>query len=320
MKEYLHFTKEELASEESFVCWVKKSDKKDVDFWETWLEEHPEKRTLAEQAKALVLAFQFEELPRPKNSKDQVWKRIADQTQEQPVGAKRRVSRVVWLGLAASFLALVYFVLPQNSLETINTSYAQIEQITLPDGSLVYLNASSKVEFDRSNFLNDRKITLEGEAFFEVEKGSSFEVNTSKGTIEVLGTSFNVLSRQSIFMVECETGRVRVTSGGFTETLNPKEKVIQENNHNIQKTVSLGERRSNWKEGVYHYNGQSLSFALEDLKTQFKVHISIDDQLAKERFTGSFKSNDLEKALSEICWPFGLNFKIDGDTITIFKE
>ena len=68
------------------------------------------------------------------------------------------------------------------------------------------LNELSQLEYNASKWDENRSLELKGEAFFDVEKGKRFDVTTEFGNVSVLGTEFNVLSRDSIFKVSCYEG------------------------------------------------------------------------------------------------------------------
>ena len=95
------------------------------------------------------------------------------------------------------------------------------EQITgqFPDGSKYTLNANSHMDYDLKGFETNRVLTLHGEAFFSVLDGSSFVVNTDRGKVTVLGTEFNVNSRDDLFHVACVKGEVQVNFKGKREVI-----------------------------------------------------------------------------------------------------
>src|SRR5210317_1613853 len=109
-----------------------------------------------------------------------------------------------WLKVAAVFvigLSIFYYTTTLDT--TISTLAAQKTEIALPDGSLSKLNATSSLTYNKHNFESTRTLTLDGEAFFDVEKGNTFSVETNNGIVSVLGTEFNVKNRNSIFEVIC---------------------------------------------------------------------------------------------------------------------
>lgn len=104
---------------------------------------------------------------------------------------------------------MVIGLLPQ--VETFKTENGEIASLTLPDNSQVTLNAGSQVVYSGNRFNTRRKIQLTGEAYFKVTKGNTFSVVTTEGTVTVLGTTFNVRSRDEKLSVFCYTGKVKVS-------------------------------------------------------------------------------------------------------------
>jgi len=127
-------------------------------------------------------------------------------------GAKvRRLKPAYWLGAAAAVLLLItaiFLLRPGADVELIAAA-ATTKKADLPDGSSVQINASTSFSFTEDKV--ERIAQLDGEAFFEVSKdGRPFTVNTPRGVVRVLGTSFNVYSREGVMRVSCTSGKVKV--------------------------------------------------------------------------------------------------------------
>ena len=223
-----------------------------------------------------------------------------------------------WLGGIAAAIAVVavaYFFLATQGTE-ITTRIAQKESITLPDQSVVALNAASTLRYDNKGWEEDRQLTLEGEAFFDVEKGKTFTVTTSYGTVEVLGTEFNVHSRPSQFSVSCYEGLVRVRYGDTVvdvaagNTLRVVSGGLQNFRHATVSTPS-------WMQEESSFENTSLALIIEELERQYPITINRPSNLQKQ-FTGNFPHNDLEVALRSVFEPLGLTYTIDGEHVTIY--
>lgn len=325
MERYLQYTIEELALEESFINWVKDANSKDVSFWNNWLKANPREEPKIVKAKKLVQQIKFKETHVSKEREDRLWESINNQTEQVPSpnvkmpSAKRR-NLLPWIGIAAGFLALVYVMIGGNNKMEIHTSFAQIETVNLPDGSVVNVNASSTLSYDEKTFTTDRVLQLDGEAFFNVQKGSSFKVKTPNGEVEVLGTSFNVFSRNAMLNVNCETGKVAVSSGADKTILVANERVkISQNKVHIKSKVNEVSR-SSWKNGIYHYDNTDLRLIMEDMKRQWGVTVDIQKGLEELKFTGSFKTDHIENAIAEVCWPLGVKYELKNKNIRIFKD
>ena len=105
------------------------------------------------------------------------------------------------IGIAASivFLFGLFSILGNNDI-IYETNFGETKTITLLDDSQVILNSKSTIVFNENDWKKGRQLTLDGEAYFKVEKGNTFTVNTNNGSVTVLGTQFNVNST-TIFLM-----------------------------------------------------------------------------------------------------------------------
>ena len=173
---------------------------------------------------ALKMSSQFS-VPIAK-SKEQAWNELEEKlngseqenTQVIPLYRKRKFSL---MAVAASLALLigVYVTFFQTNEMIFETGNAKTLSFKLPDHTSVTLNADSKITFNKDDWNENRMVLLEGEAFFEVKKGSTFSVISDDKVVNVLGTSFNVRSRNSQYQVACFTGEVAVKLVAETITL-----------------------------------------------------------------------------------------------------
>jgi ferric-dicitrate binding protein FerR (iron transport regulator) len=252
----------------------------------------------------------------PFPSKEASWDRLMNRIEVKEVTENGRSLKYTYVAAAASvlfILGLLFFL--DNDLERVSTELAEHRTVELPDGSTVHLNAGSYIEFDEDEFNKSRKINLDGEAFFKVEKGSSFDVITDQGVVRVLGTSFNVCDRADFFEVTCETGKVRVSHEGREVILTPGLAT-----HNKKGTLApafSANEASDWMRGSFDFEDESLEFVFEVIERQFAVDVK-SIGLEQRSFTGEFDSSDLETALTVICQPMGLEYQIkDNSEIVI---
>lgn len=214
-----------------------------------------------------------------------------------------------WISGIAASIALIfgvnYFFFQQTS---ITSSGQEIVSHTLPDESVVTLNANSTIDYD-SKF-NQRVIALNGEAFFEVQKGSSFIVNTKHGDIEVLGTSFNIFSRDSFLIVSCATGKVEVSTKTDSQVLVAGQQTALRANELILESVTPT-LIQNWSADETKFSKTSLSIVLSSLSHYYDIRVKNEFiDLAPLEFTGSFLHTDLEKAVKMVLVPFNIKYKI----------
>jgi len=326
MDKYLQFNHLELSEDPSFIRWAKGSESQDGLDWDGWLVNHPERKETIEKAKSLVLAMKFAEDRSPEGVEDKVWGRISSSINEKeiPGESNSRRSFVIrmlpYVAVAALALLVLYFNFGNNFDTTVNVPYAKMENVTLPDGSTVAVNADSKLAYDKASWDKKRVVRLEGEAFFQVEKGSKFRVLTDNGIVQVLGTSFNVYDRNNRFSVQCETGKVSVqTSGGMESILNPQQTLsVIDGNHQVG-SMTETKRRSTWRNGIYVYEATQIIDVASELERQFDIEIKMDKGLNDILYSGSFNRSNLETALTEVFYPVNLKFVIEGKNVTISK-
>ena len=117
-----------------------------------------------------------------------------------------------YIGIAASVIFLLGLMILFNfsSNTEYSSDFGKQLSFELPDGSKVTLNSMSTVSFNKENWKNNRTLTLDGEAFFEVKKGQKFKVQTTQGNVTVLGTEFNINTTNDYLKVLCYEGKVKV--------------------------------------------------------------------------------------------------------------
>ena len=228
------------------------------------------------------------------------------------------LKRSVVFKIAASFAVLVaisYFIFNTNQI-TLKTDFAENKSFTLPDESKVILNAVSAITYKKS-FIKDRALKLNGEAYFSVKKGSSFTVNTSQGSVQVLGTKFNVKNREKAFNVFCYEGRVEVKSGSDKIVLTKGEGVKLIANNTLIKIDNINEPL--WLQNESYFNEEIYSEVLAELERQFNVKINSNAINTNVLFTGGFRKNDLDSAIKSITLPLNINYQIKDNEIILSK-
>ena len=223
-----------------------------------------------------------------------------------------RVASILIMGVG------IYFLFFFNDLTTVETLANQNTTFELPDASSVVLNDASKATYNKKEWAKKRAVSLQGEAFFKVAKGSKFDVITSSGTISVLGTQFNVKNRTHYFEVACFEGIVSVTNNGKVQHLT-KGHVYRFIN-NIATLDSIQNKLPTWMRNVSSFKGVPLYNVLKELERQYNVTIDTGNIDTTRLFSGGFVNDDLEQALASITIPFNLTFKKDNSNrITLFK-
>ncbi|MAU71963.1 MAG: histidine kinase [Pseudozobellia sp.] len=202
---------------------------------------------------------------------------------------------------------------------TIDTSFAQNKELVLPDKSIVILNADSHISYSESNWKDNRKIDLKGEAFFKVAKGQKFTVNTKAGNVSVLGTQFNVIQRNGVFEVTCYEGMVNVNFKKIEKNLSAGDsfKVID---GQIVETGNTITQKPSWLNDESTFSSVPLKYVLAEFERQYNIEIEVYNIDTDQLFTGTFTHTDKDLALKSISVPSQIKFKLEGGKVLFYGE
>lgn len=205
-----------------------------------------------------------------------------------------------------------------NNTQSYETGIAQTKTFRLPDNSEVLLNASSKITFNEKKWENNRDLTLDGEAYFQVQKGETFSVQTTDGVVKVLGTHFNVKQRNNYYEVTCYEGLVSVTYNNETVKL-PPGKTFRVINKQIEAVDDLNIENPSWMQQESSFSQIPLNQVIAELERQYDIKIKVDGIDTSKLFTGSFTHTNQKIALEAVTIPLKLSYKIEGKTIVFYN-
>lgn len=249
-------------------------------------------------------------------SKNEVWlntqENIANERSKERTGKRTVISfseilkNKSYLAVAATAVAatiilvsafgLVWF--NKSGITEISTSYGQIQNVILPDSSAVVLNGNSHLKYNKSWNDTPREIWLEGEAFFDVKHlktNSSFTVHLSNGkNIEVLGTEFNVIDRNTRSCIVLKSGSIRLSLPDNKKDIYLKPGDLLEINDSnprkeeIQKVVVNPDTYSSWIKGRWRLEGTSLKEMLQKVEENYGIAVSVENKdLLSKKVSGS---------------------------------
>lgn len=324
--DFKSFVFKELLEDEYFIQWLTAPDKESDRYWHAWMRNNPDKAAVLKDIKAVVnaiepkRAYQLEE-----EEKDVLLGHIqqyAAKRQGKIVsrsGSKKR-RKMTNVGLmAASFIILAiltanYFglfhrfddvpVLMEERLVLKQTNKGTKSSFYLPDGTLVKLNSASSLEFPAVFSDTLRKVKLTGQAFFEVTRNEEvpFIVETERMEIQVLGTSFDVLSniKDELFEVAVASGKVKVnTYSGNQEILGKTEMThLDMRSGQLIKEHFDPDYKLGWKDGILAFEGEDFGRVFRRLEDWFGVTISVSSDIALEKsYTGKYDNQSLENEI-----------------------
>ncbi|WP_161554437.1 FecR family protein [Sinomicrobium soli] len=258
----------------------------------------------------------------PAFNREVVLQKIRDRQQDTPA-PRRSIGLWKIISGAAAALVLVlasYLFFSQGNI-TVKTANAEKTSLRLPDASEVVLNAGSVLSYSKRKWDSERELRLEGEAFFKVVPGNTFAVHTAVGSVTVLGTHFNVKSRNRYFEVNCYQGSVEVVHNRDTVMLKPGETFRSLEGSRIE-TGSFPEHEPSWIRDESSFKSVPFQEVLGEFERQYNIKIRSNTG-TDMHFTGSFSNNDLETAIKSITLPFHLKYRFsDGSNseIILYSE
>jgi transmembrane sensor len=204
------------------------------------------------------------------------------------------------IGIAAS-IALLFglFSIFGNDNVIIETGFGDNRIIVLLDCYNVILNSKSKLSYNKDNWQENRTLKLEGEAYFKVEKGKTFTVKTTNGSVTVLGTQFNVKSTSDFFDVVCYEGKVRVETNNSEHILLPSNAVRKINGNPSESSV-IQLTKPTWIDGESTFKSVPIRYVISALQDRYNVEFDTEAIDSNTIFSGSFPHNNLKVALRTV--------------------
>lgn len=253
-----------------------------------------------------------------KRSVDEAWDMLEPKLLDE---VKTRRFSYVYLKVAASlaFLVIMSYIL-SGYFGSVNVkSGEQIVTHILPDGSVVTLNEGTEIAYNDWLWMFDRSLSMEGRAYFDVNKGKKFSVITSKGRVSVLGTEFDVLDMSGDYKVYCFEGNVEVSNRSLNQKIELSEGLATElNNNNLTNPFPFNkEKISAWKNGLFYFEQENLEKVFAQLEEHYKVNIVLNTDISDKKFSGVFKKGNLKTALEIVCSSMSLDYEIEGEKVSI---
>lgn len=252
----------------------------------------------------------------------------AAETPAKPTKAKvvtMPSSRSKWLKVAAAVLFLIaagvvfqYFSTqnpPSAQWTSLKTRPHQTQHFTLADGSKVWVNENSIVEYPTVFEGAERRIKLSGEAFFDVTKNPEkpFIIETQQAAVTVLGTSFNVnaYAENEQVTVAVKSGKVQLAAAkdGQKLVLQANEKgILDFNSHTLQQISDANLNDLAWQSRKLRFKDTPLKTVLADIATYYEIDIELSNHAMMSNcpFSNTLDSKGLTDALNAVAGVFGM--------------
>ena len=245
------------------------------------------------------------------------YQNIIKQTKKEPV----RLQNNWFIKLVAAIIVIGVGTVFYSKNKT-TTEYAEAGQkitFSLPDQSEIVLNSDSKIQYKKWKWKSNRSLKLEGEAFFKVAKGETFDVNTSLGKVTVVGTQFNVKSRNHDFEVACYEGKVKVAFRNKSLLLE-KGNSITVQNGTITARMPLYAEKPSWLLNEIQFNNSTLAEVIDEIQRQYGIEIEYSQINSGHYFTGTIPTDNIDTVMTIIGKAYHLNYIKASDKKIILKK
>jgi transmembrane sensor len=227
--------------------------------------------------------------------------------------------------LAVVVIIAGMFWLNRSSIQTYETARGQQSSIVLADSSEVTLNHTSRLIVESRPFDATRRVSLKGEAFFHVRKnGSPFIVTTDVGSVQVLGTKFDVRVRGDQLVVGVVSGRVRVSAqreGRDSSVVLTAGQIVTCSHTGfpgVPSSLPFADYPG-WTENKFLLYRSTLQSACKEIESRFDVEVRIQNPHAgNETITGVVDSRSAETAVAALSILTGSNFRHEGNSYILY--
>lgn len=211
-----------------------------------------------------------------------------------------KIAAIALVLIISTVFVTLFYIENSTRNTAFNTLYVpagQRAQITLQDGTTVWLNAKSTLRYPSRFAGKERKVTLTGEAYFDVAKNSRkpFLVSTQNIQLKVLGTQFNIrdypnADRSKVSLLE---GSVEINGRNEGNVVLKPGEEASINGGNIMVSEIVNPNYFLWKDGIYSFDNESLLEILQKLQLYYDVTIKVEDpEIFNVRYTGKFRQSD----------------------------
>lgn len=331
MKKYQAYEVEDFVLDDEFNRWVRFPSVARDEKWERFLTDYPERRAVIEKSRSIIRSLEPADEFAPSDRLAMVWQAIAG-SRERRISFKQQFLRYAAVFLLAFTLGWGSFQLfsGRNAdfsdvYNEVKVPYGQRSEMTLYDGTKVWLNSGTELKFPLVFHGSQRKVLVKGEAFFDVaeDKTKPFMVNAGQMDIEVLGTRFNICAYpddQELYAT-LEEGKIRAVNSGTGEEVSLLPGTQATLNLNSQKfNVQQVDTRlyTSWKENMLRFENAPFAEVIKRMERWYDVKIHMDEQInTGERYTMTIKTESLREMLRLVSFTTPITYEIKENQVFI---
>ena len=221
-------------------------------------------------------------------------------------------------------------VIDHSLINTIQTPKGGKYQVRLPDGSKVWLNSASTLNYPASFTGTERKVKLKGEAYFEIapNKDVPFRVESDNQIVEVLGTHFNINSYDDEVYTTTTLleGSVKVILNGLKSKTSARTKLLKPGEQSLTNSSQSGIRIENadtekaidWKNGYFKFKNTPIQEIMREVERWYDVELEYEGKIPTDEFTGFISNNvKISGVLKILEQSGGVKFSVKGKKIKV---
>ncbi|UCJ07350.1 FecR domain-containing protein [Chitinophaga pendula] len=291
---YARYAVADYLADECFLEWVKHNPAELQAFWRQFLQLHPEKESEVQAARDMITKLRFLEQSPSDEQIERLWQHIEAGT-DTPARKVTKQRRLYWQHTRMWAAAVILFLLSfgiwwwfGDRHTTIRTADALRRQVTLPDASVITLNANSVLRYPTHFRGSTREVWIAGEAFFDITRQITdkdqhlqpFIVHTPTLDVIVTGTSFNVHTRRQTAQVVLNSGRitVRYKDAVYPEQrLLPGQAITYIDGQAPQLLAADTSRASSWKKGKFTFTDTPLREVIQQIEDYYGYRVILKD-------------------------------------------
>ncbi len=250
-----------------------------------------------------------------------LWQQMSSQFDQPKPETKATWVRVLWfiIGMIVGFSTL--YLLFGDSSDKIKTEQAQTIEHSFADNSKVILAPDSRLSFDDKNWSTNRHVKLSGQAYFEVNKGTEFSVETKAGTVTVLGTKFEVWQRAHQMRVTCTEGKVKVSNKqqSASETITIGQEILL-NNGDLSNVAKSEAETAQFLSGRQEYDQITVEELLAELGRFYDLDILPKGINLQEAYSGILILDDLDRCLKLLSTSMSWDYDLEQQKLQITTQ
>lgn len=214
---------------------------------------------------------------------------------------------------------------PSTTYNTLRTPKGGFYQLTLSDGTKLWLNAASSLRYPVAFNDKERTVELKGEAYFEVAKDASrpFRVQVNDMAVEVKGTHFNVMAYDNENSVKTTLleGSVQVSGTGYNALLQPGQQAKLTANNQLEVLDEVNtEQVVAWKNGYFHFDRAGLEVLMRQIERWYDVSVHYEGKIQQRSFGGKISRSSKIQDVLKILELSRVSFRIEGKNIIVSNK